>query len=87
MARPEEIVSDAELKEASGYANFGTASPREVLAYGLLQTACGYHTGGTVRSIMRDLNMVGLPKNRHKAPTLRKRGREYLWAAFGRKSF
>ena len=84
---PEEIVPDDQLKAASEYANFGSAQPREVLAYGLLQTACGYHTGGTVRAIMLDLKLVSIRRNPMKPPALLKRGREYLWAAFGRKSY
>ena len=83
----EEIVTNEQLEKVSGHANFGSADKREVLAFGLLQTACGYHTGGTVRSIMEDLRLIGDRKDRFAVPNLRKRGREYLWAAFGRKSF
>lgn len=79
---PEELISDEDLIAAFGNANFGPVSPRYILSSSLLKTACGYHTGSTARAIMVDLRLVTSGALPYAVPTLRKRGREYLWACF-----
>ena len=84
---PEEVVSNEELTEVAGNANFGSgASVREVLKWGVLQSASGYTTGHTLLCIMEELHLVS-KERRRAVPRLTNRGRSYLWAAFGRRSF
>lgn len=87
MKKVEEIVCDPELVVAVGDANFGGVPIRDILATGVLQTAAGLYTGGTLRAIMRDLGLIGATRRPHAVPHLTKRGKAYLWAAFGQKSF
>lgn len=82
VRRLEELVPTDELTTALGVFYFKDADPREVIAYGLLRTACGYHTGGELRAVMQDLKLVGRPNTYQKVPALREKGREYLWAFF-----
>lgn len=80
---PEELIPDEEMIQAFANADFGSTSKRDILAGSLLKTACGYHTGSTARAILVDLRLVSSGRvDPMKVPTLRKRGREYLWACF-----
>lgn len=85
--KPEEIVTDAELVKASGNANFGSQQPRNVIKFVLLQYVCGYHSGGTAQAICNDLALVRNSRNSRRAPSLTKKGKDYLWACFGKESY
>lgn len=52
------IISDDEIKEVHGYANFGKHSPRYVVNEGVLKSAFGYHHGYTALSILREHGLV-----------------------------
>ena len=73
----EEIITDEQLDIAWGYANFGDRSKRDVLKFALLKTSCGYHNGHTANCIIKELGLIG----KH---MLTKKGKEYLWEAFGK---
>ena len=73
----EEITSDDEIERVHAYANFGDISKRDVVRYGLLKCASGYHQGYTAEQIIKEHGLIG------KNNTLTKKGRTYLWAAFG----
>lgn len=80
---PESIITDEEVERVHANANFGTMTKRDVVAFALLKAACGYHSGGTARSIIIEHGLTSNPSNPMNVPTLRKKGREYLWACFG----
>lgn len=87
---PEEIITDGDLQAAAGNANFGSASLREVIKAAVLQTAAGFTTGYTVRCMMEDLGLVTTPRRgrpRCAVPTLRKKGKRYLWVCYRGQSF
>jgi len=71
-----DIVTDAQIKEAWGNANFGQLSQREVIANTCLKCACGFQTGRTARSIVEDLGLVTPDWQ------LSQRGKAYLYAAY-----
>ncbi|MBL4800290.1 MAG: hypothetical protein JKY45_00250 [Emcibacter sp.] len=73
----EDIISDDEIDRVHAYASFGDISKRDVVRYGLLKCASGYHQGHTTGQIIKEHGLVG------KNMTLTKKGRRYLWAAFG----
>lgn len=75
----EEIITDDEVDNIHGHANFGSTSKRGVIAFSLLKYACGFYTGSTARRIVTDHRLI-TPKGKK----LTKKGREYLWAVFGR---
>ena len=70
----EEIVSDDELNEVWGSANFGTLTKREVVYDTLLKCLGGYATGHTARHIVKDLQLIHF-----KRWALTKRGQQYLY--------
>jgi len=74
---PEDIISDEEIKKVHANANFGARGKRDVVNYGVLKCASGYHQGHTSTQIIKE---HGLVTEKYK---LTKKGRQYLWAAFG----
>ena len=80
---PKEIVSDEEMDVAFGYANFGPTPKRDVLNEGALKAACGYHNGSTMTAILNELGLTRKSKNPQNRPYLTKKGREYVWSAYG----
>lgn len=86
--KPDEIIPDADIERIHANANFGDVAKRDVVKAALLQTACGFHTGHTARTILAEHGLITLPRNGSaKVPKLNKKGRDYLWASFGRNSF
>jgi len=71
-----EIVSDEELDRAYRNANFGTITKRNVIQFGVLKCASGYHQGYTSKSICEDLGLINTKYE------LTPKGCKYLWAAF-----
>jgi len=71
-----ELVTDEEIEEAKGYANFGPSDIRELIKWCLMKTVCDFSDGGTITHICRDLGL--LTKNRN----ITKKGKHYLWLAF-----
>lgn len=76
-----ELLSDAEIERVHGSANFGDTSKRDVVRYGVLKCASGYHQGFTSKTICIEHGLI-----HPKAYRLTKKGRVYLWAAFAGKS-
>ena len=76
METLEKIISNEELNESWGNANFGDCSKRDVLKSTLLKCASGYYTGHTAKCIVEDLGLVTLKW------TLTKKGKKYLYEAF-----
>lgn len=73
-----ELVTDAELDEAWGHANFGDMTKREVIRLGTLKCLAGWHQGHTSKTICTELGLIS-----HKYKVTAK-GKAYLWLAFAR---
>lgn len=76
MSDEREIISDEDIERVHGGANFGHMAKRDVVRFGVLKCASGYHQGSTSEAICRD---HGLITAKYK---LTKKGQRYLWAAF-----
>lgn len=76
LAAEQDIVSDDEVEQVHGSANFGMQSKRDVLRLGVLKCASGYHQGHTSRQICIEHGLIS------KTYELTPKGRQYLWAAF-----
>lgn len=72
----EEIISDKELDDVHGNANFGGTSKRDVIKYGLLKCAFGYYQGHTSTRIITEHKLVT------KNYKLTKKGLAYMKLAF-----
>lgn len=73
----EELVTNEELTQAFGYANFGEGiSKRQVLNSTILKYASGYMTGHTAKCIALELGLIT------KNEKLTKKGQRYLYEAF-----
>lgn len=70
----QEIISDAEIDEVHGYANFGSMDNRTVVNEGVLKSAFGYWHGSTARAILREHRLI------RKNDTLTAKGFRYLQA-------
>ena len=81
MTTPEEIISDDAVTRVHGYANFGSMTPREVLADGVLKYAMGYSGGHTQLCILMEHKLIKKPKPGKCYTTLTKLGQKYLRAA------
>lgn len=77
MNKVENIVTDEQINDAWGNANFGSSPKRDVIANTLLKCASGYITGHTAKCIAEELGLVKSSKWE-----LTKKGKEYLWAAY-----
>lgn len=77
MDKVEVLVSDEQINEAWGDADFGTASRRDVVNNTVLKCASGYYTGHTAACIVRELGLVQQRKWK-----LSESGKRYLYAAF-----
>jgi len=71
-----EIVSDSDIDIAWGNSDFGDITRREVIKSSLLKYACGFRTGYTASSILRELLLI-TTRN-----TITKKGKQYLFAAY-----
>jgi len=71
----EELVSDADLDDAWGGANFGGMPKREVIRLGTLKCLAGWHQGHTSKTICTEL---GLINDKYKVTA---KGRAYIWLA------
>lgn len=76
----QEIISDEEIEAVHANAHFGSISKRDVVRFGLLKCASGYHQGYTSTQIITEHGLV------NKEYELTAKGRMYLWAAFGKQS-
>jgi len=73
----EKLVSDKEIEQAFGYADFGrNATKRDILNSTLLKYASGYTTGHTAKCIALELGLITAKEK------LTKKGKEYLYEAF-----
>lgn len=78
MQKVEEIVTDQELNEIWGNANFGDKlTKRDIVKGALLKCASGFYTGHTAKNIVAELGLVNKVKW-----TLTKKGKLYLFAAY-----
>jgi len=73
-----ELISDEEIERVHANSNFGSMSKRDVVNYGVLKCASGYHQGSTSAQIIREHGLVGGNYR------LTEKGKQYLWEAFGR---
>lgn len=76
MITVQTIISDKEIDRVHANSSFGKISKRDVVKYGLLKCASGFHQGSTSKAIIREHGLIG------KNYTLTKKGKKYLWAAF-----
>ena len=81
MNKPEDIISDEAVTRVHGRANFGSMTPREVLADGVLKYAMGYSGGHTQLCILMEHKLIKKPKPGKYYTTLTKLGQKYLRAA------
>ena len=56
--RRQPVISDAEIEAAFAGTNFGAAIPRKLLEQGVLKALTGYHSGHTLTTIMRKLDLI-----------------------------
>lgn len=77
---PEEIISDEQVTRIHGHANFGSMSPRQVLAEGVWKYSMGYTSGYTQMSILLEHGFIRKPKPGQYRSTLTKKGEAYLRA-------
>lgn len=82
MSAPERLIPDADVIRVHGNANFGSMSPRDVIADGVLKYAYGYQSGHTQLSILLEHKLIRKPKPGSYRSTLTKRGQAYLRAAW-----
>lgn len=78
----EQIISDDEVTRVHGHANFGSMTPRQVIADGVLKYAYGYSSGHTQLCILMEHKLIHKPKPGSYQSTLTKKGRTYLRAAW-----
>lgn len=78
MKRPNEIISDEEVKRVHGHANFGTMTPREVLADGVWKYSMGYSGGHTQLCILLEHKLITKPKPGSYKANLTVKGKAYL---------
>src|SRR5688572_20139021 len=84
--KPQDIISDEHI-DFHHCGNFGPAtSNRRVVDEGVLKTAMGYHSGSTVRSILRAHGLADIAQGADdplsETLCLTPRGQEYLRAIF-----
>ena len=75
------MVTEAEIDAAYGNANFGDMSKIDVVRFGVLKRACGYHQGYTSRQISIDLGLID-----GKTKQLTDRGKFCLWEWFNERT-
>lgn len=68
-----ELVTDDELNQAWGNANFGGMTKREVIRLGTLKCLAGWHQGHTSKTICTEL---GLISDKYKVTA---KGHAYIW--------
>lgn len=76
MKAKEKILTDEQINNAWGNADFGNMNKRDVISGALLKCASSYYTGHTAKCIVEELGLVT------KKWTLTKIGKEYLFAHF-----
>lgn len=79
MIKPEQILSDRDIKQIHGNADFGSTSQREVIDQSLLKVACGYQLGSVAKEILIRHDLIAYN-------SLTVQGRKYLWALYGKES-
>ena len=72
-------LSEEEIIRAFGHANFGFATPVEIVSQGLLKCASGYYQGYTSTQILIELGLIT------KKYRLTTRGEKNLWDFFTNK--
>ncbi len=78
MTGPEEIISDERVAFVHANANFGTMTPREVLADGVWKYSMGYSGGSTQLAILREHGLVTNRKGISYHADLTAKGKKYL---------
>lgn len=76
-----EIITDAQIDEAWGNADFGTSARRDVINGGIMKVVGGYSNGFTLRQILNELGLVTLEKYTGKAE-LTSLGRLFVFALY-----
>lgn len=84
MTGEQEIISDEEIEQVHGNANFGPSlTKRDVVRFGVLKCASGYYQGNTSKLICVEHDLINTKKGKYE---LTSKGKEYLWEAFNRGS-
>lgn len=78
MKKEIKMVTIEEIDAVWGNSNFGTMSKEDVVKFGLLKCASGYHQGHTSQCILKELGLITEKYN------LTRRGRYCLYEFFGR---
>ena len=74
------LVTREEIDAVWGNSDFGSMSKEDVIRFGLLKCASGYHQGHTSRCILKDLGLIS------EAYNLTRRGKYCLYEYFGKNS-
>jgi len=82
MSAIDDIISDEAVTRVHGHANFGSMTPREVLAEGVLKYAMGYSTGHTQMCILLEHKLIQKPRPGKYHSRLTKLGQRYMRAAY-----
>lgn len=72
-----EIITDDQINDVWGSADFGNVSRRDIIKDALLQIAGDFSTGSTATAILKELSLINAS-----GKGLTKKGRRYLFYAF-----
>jgi hypothetical protein len=75
---PQDIISDADVTRVHGHANFGSMTPRDVLADGVWKYSMGYTGGWTQLTILMEHHLITKPKPGSYKADLTVKGKAYL---------
>lgn len=82
---PDEIITEQEIIDVHGGADFGVMSKRDVVNQNLLKVACGYVPGRTAISILKVHGLIKEHRLINGLFALTDKGGKYLWSVFGHK--
>lgn len=74
------MITMSELDAVWGNSDYGSMSKEDVVKFGLLKCASGYHQGYNSKSILKELGLITEGYN------LTRRGKYCLWEFFGKHS-
>lgn len=82
METPEDIIPEEDVIRVHAYANFGSMTPRDVLADGVWQYAIGFQGGATQVQILREHGLITGKNGKGKTSkaSLTEKGKRYARA-------
>jgi hypothetical protein len=83
MNLAQQIISEAQIFQVHGNANFGPRNYRDIVNEAVLKVACGYSNGSTANAIIIEHGLVTFKPRCREAVSLTDKGRRYLWAVYG----